>query len=86
MKSVTVAAANSGFAKLVRAAEKGGAVSITRRGLPVAVMLSTAEYQRLQQAAAGAADFPAWLAGWRSRLPAGFDGITAAELDRWLDA
>lgn len=85
MKSVTVAAANSGFAELVRAAEKGEAVAITRRGQPVAVMLSMAEFQRLQKAAAGAADFPAWLAGWRSRLPAGFDGITHAELDRWLE-
>lgn len=86
MKSVTIAAANSSFAELVRGAEKGEAVTITRRGQPVAVVLSTAEFQRLQTAAAGAVDFPAWLAGWRSRLPAGFDGITQAELDRWLQA
>ena len=44
-----------------------------------------AEYLRLKSAAAGAADFAAWAQAWRQNLPAGLEGITPAELERWRD-
>jgi prevent-host-death family protein len=47
MSEFSIAEAKSHFAELVQQAEAGQAVHITRRGLPVAVMLSEVEYERL---------------------------------------
>jgi prevent-host-death family protein len=47
MSDFSIAEAKSHFSQLVQQAEAGQAVRITRRGLPVAVMLSGAEYERL---------------------------------------
>jgi prevent-host-death family protein len=47
MSDFSIAEAKSHFAQLVQQAESGQAVRITRRGLPVAVMVSGAEYERL---------------------------------------
>jgi antitoxin Phd len=44
---VTVAEARSGLPRLLHAVERGQPVEITRRGQPVAVVLSLADYQRL---------------------------------------
>lgn len=46
-KSYSVAEARQNFARLIRSAERGKAVEITRRGHPVAVLLSAAEYLAL---------------------------------------
>lgn len=46
-KSYSVAEARQNFARLIRSAERGKAVEITRRGEPVAVLLSAAEYLAL---------------------------------------
>lgn len=43
----SVAEARQYFARLIRDAEQGRAVEITRRGEPVAVLLSAAEYLAL---------------------------------------
>ena len=47
-KVVSIAQAKDQFSQLVHDAEDGGAVQITRRGRPVAVLVSAAEYTRLQ--------------------------------------
>lgn len=46
-KTCSVAEARQNFARLIRSAEGGKAIEITRRGEPVAVLLSAAEYLAL---------------------------------------
>jgi prevent-host-death family protein len=43
----SIAEARDRFAKIVRDVEKGKPIEITRRGKPVAVVISQSEYQRL---------------------------------------
>ena len=45
--SVSVAEARQNFARLIKRAEQGRAIEITRRGEPVAVLLSASEYLTL---------------------------------------
>jgi len=47
MSQVSVAEAKAQLTRLIQNAEKGEAVHITRRGRPVAVLLSEEEYGRL---------------------------------------
>ena len=44
---ISVAEARKGFARLIQRAQQGLAIEITRRGRPVAVLLSADEYLRL---------------------------------------
>jgi prevent-host-death family protein len=46
-KRFSIAEARNQFTRLVREVEKAAAVEITRRGEPVAVLLSWREYKRL---------------------------------------
>jgi len=46
----SIAEARDNFAKLVHAAEAGKQVEVTRRGKPVAVLVSRGEYERLASA------------------------------------
>ena len=85
MKKVSIADAKNRLTELLYQAEDGQPVQVTRRGQAVAVLLSDAEDARLRNAAAGAADFAVWAQTWRQRLPAGIEGISSAELDRWRD-
>ena len=48
LKQYSIAEARDMFASLVRKVEKDEPVEVTRRGKPVAVLLSIEEYQRLQ--------------------------------------
>ena len=85
MKAVSIADAKNRLTELLYAAEEGQPVQVTRRGQPVAVLLSEAEYARLRAAAAGAADFAAWAQTWRAQLPSGLEGISPTEVERWRD-
>ncbi len=82
MKTVSVAEAKNRLTELLREVERGTPLAISRRGRAVAVVIGNGEYERLR-AAAGAADFSAWLANWRTRAGAGFEGISPDELARW---
>jgi prevent-host-death family protein len=53
----SIAEAKSQFAHLVNQAELGNAVRITRRGRPVAVLMSKAEYERLSAPREGLSAF-----------------------------
>lgn len=55
----SIAEAKSQFAHLVNQAESGLAVRITRRGKPVAVLMSGAEYERLSAPREGLLAFTA---------------------------
>lgn len=85
MKAVSIADAKNHLTELLYQAEEGQPVQVTRRGQPVAVLLSEAEYTRLTLAAAAAADFSDWARRWRNQLPAGFEGLGLGELERWRD-
>lgn len=85
MRSVSIAEANSRLAELIREAETGRPVRITRRGQAVAVLLAEPAYERLLLSARAGGDFAAWAAAWRSESPPGFEGITTDELARWRD-
>ena len=49
MAETSIAEAKSQVTRLIHQAERGEAVHITRRGRPVAVLLSEDEYARLRQ-------------------------------------
>jgi prevent-host-death family protein len=50
MAETSIAEAKNQLTRLIHQAERGDAVHITRRGRPVAVLLSEAEYARLRRA------------------------------------
>lgn len=63
-RTYTVAEARSNLPNLLHAVEHGEQVEITRRGTPVAVVLSVADYHQLGRTASGFwNDFLAWRAG-----------------------
>lgn len=82
MKTVSVAEAKNRLTELLREVERGTPLAISRRGRVVAVVVGDGEYERLR-AAAGGADFSAWLASWRTRAGPGFEGVSPDELARW---
>jgi prevent-host-death family protein len=64
-KSFSVAEARQNFARLLQTAERGRVVEITRRGEPVAVVLSAAQYLALM---GGGPSFKAAIDEIRARL------------------
>lgn len=67
MPLASVAQAKNNLPNLIQQAELGEAVHITRRGHPVAVLLSEREFARLQAPQTGFADF---LYEWRREMQA----------------
>ncbi|MGV3654578.1 MAG: type II toxin-antitoxin system Phd/YefM family antitoxin [Noviherbaspirillum sp.] len=65
MADFSIAQARDHFPKLVQEAEKGQLVRITRRGIPVAVLLSEQEYSRLSQRPLELGSF---LQNWRGQM------------------
>jgi antitoxin Phd len=77
-KSFSVAEARQHFPRLIRTAERGRAVEITRRGRPVAVLLSASEYLSLTSQRPSFADAVVSL---RSRLAVANLGIGSEEFE-----
>lgn len=76
MKTSTIAEAKSNLSQLIHQLEADEIIHLTRRGKPVAVMLSAASYAKLTQKSAGL--FQA-IQQWRSQMED--DGaLTDAEL------
>lgn len=67
MPEFSIADAKSQFAQVVHQAEQGQPVHITRRGRPVAVLLSQAEYTRLAAPRSSVIDFTG---AWRQEVAA----------------
>lgn len=63
-RTYSIAEARNQLPALVHDAEEGGAVSLTRRGTPVAVLISVSEYERLRS---GRTDFVGALDAFRVR-------------------
>jgi prevent-host-death family protein len=83
VRKVSIAQARDHLTVLLRDVERGKKVELTRRGKPVAVLVSCAEYDRLRGARPSLHE--AWLA-WRARLPSDFEGFTNDEIASWRDA
>jgi len=82
MRESSIREAKDMLTQLVHSVEKGEAVRITRHGKPVAVLVSTQEYQRLN-ANAVRKDPLEFLQRWRAQLPEDFEGISDGEVDSW---
>lgn len=76
MADMSIAEAKSRFAELVHQAEAGQPVRITRRGRAVAVLVSEADYARLNTGRVG---FLAYTQQWRAEA-------AQAGLAPWSDA
>lgn len=68
MRDATIREAKAGLTSLVHEAESGHAVRLTRRGKPVAVLLSDREYASLKAARQPTSDFMRFLQGWRREM------------------
>lgn len=84
MRDSTIREAKNALTRLIRSVESGKAVRITRHGKPVAVLLSSREYQRLS-AVVGRRDPWEFLQRWRAQLPEDFEGISDRDVDSWRD-
>jgi prevent-host-death family protein len=68
MKETSIRDARNSLTSLLREVEKGRAVRLTRRGKPVAVLLSERQYERLQSADRQRPDFLSFVQGWRREM------------------
>lgn len=79
---ISIADAKNQLPALIHQAEAGEPVTITRRGKPVAVVVSFEEYERVRGFAVSWMD---QLDAWRASLPEGVEGLTEAELEAVRD-
>jgi prevent-host-death family protein len=84
MSQVSIAEAKNTLTRLIYEAERGEAVHITRRGKPVAVLVSEAAYERLK---AGVQQKDVWQAiqEWRAQARFDWPELTPEEVDSWRD-
>ena len=75
MQQYAIADAKNQLSRLIQQVELGEAIELTRRGKPVAVVLSEAEYRRLQQPPS----FSKALLAFRARTD--FIGLSDEEMD-----
>jgi prevent-host-death family protein len=68
MKEASIRDAKAALTSLLREVEKGRAVRLTRRGKPVAVLLSERQYARLMSAGKGKQNFLSFLDEWRREM------------------
>ena len=85
MDEVSIAQARDELTSLLRRSETGRIIRITRRGKPVAVLISEREYQRLVAAAVGRRDFWEAVSCWRRDVQPE-DDLTPEEVASWRDS
>jgi prevent-host-death family protein len=68
MRESTIRDAKSKLTSLVHEVEKGQPVRLTRRGKPVAVLVSEGEYERMKAAHGPRRDFMRFLPSWRREM------------------
>ena len=85
MSSVSIAEAKNELPRLIHKTEQGEAVHITRRGKPVAVLLSEDEYNRLT-AHGKTNDFWLNLQQWRAQVRSDWPELTPEEVALWRDS
>lgn len=81
-RKVSIAEARDHLTAIVKDAEKGKAIELTRRGKPVAVLISASEYEHLRRERPSPADA---YRRWRAKHPEGIEGFTKKELAELRD-
>jgi prevent-host-death family protein len=84
MPEVSIAQARNALTRLIHRAEDGEPVHITRRGKPVAVLVSSDEYERLESGVARR-DFWQAVMDWRAQASFDWPELTSDEVDGWRD-
>ena len=84
MLEVSIAKARNALTRLVHEAEGGEVVHITRRGRPVAVLVSREEYDRLENRNAKRDIWQA-IEDWRTQANFDWPELTPGEVDGWRD-
>lgn len=84
MREVSVAEARNTLTRLIHTAEGGEPVHITRRGRPVAVLVSRDEYKRLESTAPSQ-DLWQAIEDWRAQGRFDWPDLTPEEVDGWRD-
>ncbi|MEX2394608.1 MAG: type II toxin-antitoxin system Phd/YefM family antitoxin [Actinomycetota bacterium] len=69
-KRYSIAEARANLPKLIDAVESGEHVEVTRRGKPVAVIVSERFYEQVRDARPS---FASWYREWREKYPKGID-------------
>ncbi len=84
MAEVSVTQARYTLTRLIREVEAGEAVHITRRGKPVAVLVSRDDYDRLESGEPRR-DFWQGIMEWRAQASFDWPELTPEEVDGWRD-
>ena len=84
MLEMSIAEARNTLTKLVRQAERGETVHITRRGSRVAVLVSSEEFERLESGESKR-DFWQALQEWRAGADFDWPELTSEEVAEWRD-
>lgn len=85
MSEVSIADAKNHLSRIVLRAEAGKKVHITRRGKPVAVLLSMGNYARLTEPRQGFADAAReWRKNMVARNTADFANFSGLHLENWF--
>ena len=84
MSEVSITEAKNVLTRLIDDAERREAIHITRRGKPVAVLVSEDVYERLK---AGEHTKDVWqaLQEWRAQASFDWPELTPEEIDSWRD-
>lgn len=84
MSQTSIAEAKTQLTRLIHQVERGEAVHITRRGKPVAVLLSEDEYRRLRQ---GRKQYNFWELVSEMRSDPAFEPVdwSQEDVDSWRD-
>ncbi|MEW6488800.1 MAG: type II toxin-antitoxin system Phd/YefM family antitoxin [Thermodesulfobacteriota bacterium] len=85
MIEYSIAEAKNHLPKIVHEVEQEGAVQLTRRGRPVAVILSGAEYERLLQDRTPRVSLMETIGAWRREIQGGFPEVSREEVETWRD-
>lgn len=85
MRETTIRNAKNALTSLVHEVEAGKPVRLTRRGKPVAVLVSERDYERMTSTRSPRKDPWRALQEWRTTIPAGYKGIADKEVDSWRD-
>ena len=80
MRETTIRDAKNRLTALIRAAERGEPVWLTRRGKPVALLVSDRDFRRLSDRKERR-DPWVFLQNWRARLAENYSGFEDSEVD-----
>jgi len=84
MQTFSIADARSQLPKIIHAVESGNVTQFTRRGKPVAILLSPKEYENLLSQGQGSL-LQAFNAYHALKEPSGDDHLSDMEIDSWRD-